>query len=158
MTRGNLATGVAHFLIFWGFLVAFVATIILTIDTDIVRNVSRLLAGHADSFFHGTFFIVFTFAVDTAGFAFLVALIYMALRRGVRLPARLGYGRAGAPAGGYSRRGMAQGDWLFLGLLLAVLVTAYLVTGLRILGQHMPWFTVFSPFGRAVAEMFSGRA
>jgi Fe-S oxidoreductase/nitrate reductase gamma subunit len=155
VTRGNLATGVAHFFILWGFLVAFAATIILTIDTDIVRNVSRLFAGHDDSFFHGTFFIVFTFAVDTAGFAFLVAVIYMALRRGVRRPARLGYGRAGAPAGGYSRREMAQGDWFFLGLLLAVLVTAYLVTGLRILGQHMPWFTVFSPIGRVVAEMFS---
>jgi Fe-S oxidoreductase len=51
---------------------------------------------------------------------------------------------------------MLGGDWVFLGLLLAVLVTAYLVTGLRILGQGMPWFTVFSPFGRSVAEGFSG--
>ena len=51
-----------------------------------------------------------------------------------------------------------MGDWLFLGLLLAILVTAYLLTGLRILGQHMPWFTVFSPFGRAVAEVFSALA
>ncbi len=45
---------------------------------------------------------------------------------------------------------------MFLGLLLAILVTAYLLTGLRILGQHMPWFTVFSPFGRGVAEILSG--
>ena len=153
VARGNLATGVAHFFIFWGFLVAFVATVILTIDTDIVRNVSRLIAGHQDSFFHGTFFIVFTFVVDTMGFAFLVALIYMAVRRGVRRPWPLGYGRAGAPAGGYSRKRLVEGDWLFLGLLLAILVTAYLLTGLRILGQHMPWFTVFSPFGRLVAEI-----
>jgi Fe-S oxidoreductase len=51
---------------------------------------------------------------------------------------------------------MVEGDWLFLGLLLAILVTAYVLTGLRILGQHMPWFTVFSPFGRVFAEAFSG--
>jgi Fe-S oxidoreductase len=155
VTKGNLATGVAHFFVFWGFVVAFLATIILTIDTDIVRNVSRLVAGHQDSFFHGTFFIVFTFTVDTMGFAFLVALVYMALRRGVLKPKRLGYERAGTPAGGYSRAVMLGGDWLFLGLLLAVLVTAYLLTGLRILGQRMPWFTALSPFGRAVAEAFS---
>jgi hypothetical protein len=156
VARGNLATGVAHFFILWGFVVAFLVTVILTIDTDVVRNVSRLLTGHQDSFFHGTFFIAFTFVVDTMGFAFLVAVVYMALRRGVRRPWRLGYGRASLPAGGYSRRRLAQGDWVFLGLLLGVLVTAYLVTGLRILGQRMPWFSAFSPFGRAVAEGFSG--
>ncbi|MGO9581170.1 MAG: (Fe-S)-binding protein [Acidimicrobiales bacterium] len=156
VARGNRATGVAHFFIFWGFLVAFLATVILTVDTDVVRNLSRLIAGHEDSFFHGTFFVVYTFAVDTLGFAFLLALVYMAVRRGMRRPWRLGYSRAGTPAGGYSRKAMVEGDWLFLGLLLAVLVTAYLLTGLRILGQHMPWFTVFSPFARVFAEAFSG--
>jgi Fe-S oxidoreductase len=156
VARDNLATGVAHFFIFWGFIVAFLATVILTIDTDVVRKVSRLITGHQDSFFHGMFFIVFTFVVDTMGFAFLIALVYMAVRRGVRRPWPLGYSRASTVAGGYSRKRLVVGDWLFLGLLLAILVTAYLLTGLRILGQHMPWFTVFSPFGRAVAEVFSG--
>jgi Fe-S oxidoreductase len=154
IARGDRAAGVAHFFILWGFIVAFLATVILTVDTDVVRNVSRLIAGHPDSLFHGTFFIVFTFMVDTFGFAFLLALVYMAVRRGVLRPWRLGYARA-APAGGYSRKAMLEGDWVFLGLLLAILVTAYLLTGLRILGQHMPWFSVFSPFGRVVAEGFS---
>ncbi|MGE5132406.1 MAG: heterodisulfide reductase-related iron-sulfur binding cluster [Gemmatimonadota bacterium] len=154
--RGDRALGLAHFLIFWGFLVAFAATVILTIDVDIVRNLSRLIAGHEDSFFHGPFFLVYTFAVDTMGFAFLAALVYMALRRGVRRPWRLGYARAHQPDGGYSRKRLMAGDWVFLGLLLAILVTAYLLTGLRILSQGMPWFTLFSPFGRLAAEMFSG--
>jgi len=156
VSRGNRATGLAHFFILWGFLVAFLATVILTFDTDVVRWISRLITGHEDSFFHGTFFIVFTFVVDTMGFAFLLALVCMAVRRGVRRPLRLRYDRAGAPAGGYSRQRLVQGDWLFLGLLLAILVTAYLLTGLRILGQGMPWFSVFSPFGRTVAEALSG--
>ena len=156
VAKGNSATGVAHFFVFWGFTAAFLATVILTIDTDVVRKVSKLIVGHQDSFFHGTFFIVFTFVVDTMGFAFLVALIYMALRRGVSRPWRLGYARAGTPAGDYSRKRLVEGDWVFLGLLIFILVTAYLLTGLRILGQNMPWFTVFSPFARAVAEVLSG--
>ena len=155
VSKGRRATGVAHFFIFWGFLVAFLATVILTVDTDIVRNVSRLCAGHADSFFHGTFFIIYTFVIDTMGFAFLLALLYMAGRRALSRR-RLGYARAAVPEGGYSRRAMVTGDWVFLGLLVAILVTAYLLTGLRILGQHMAWFTVFSPFGRLAAEAFSG--
>lgn len=154
--RGDRATGIAHFFMFWGFIVAFMATVTLTIDYDIVRNVSRLIAGHEDSFFHGPFFLVYTFAVDTMGFAFLAALVYMAVRRGVRRPWRLSYARAQQPDGGYSRKRLVAGDWLFLGLLLAILVTAYLLTGLRIVSQGMPWFTVFSPFGRLVAEVFSG--
>ena len=153
--RGDRATGIAHFFMFWGFTVAFAATVILTVDVDIVRNLSRLIAGHEDSFFHGPFFLVYTFTVDTMGFAFLAALVYMAVRRGVSRPWRLGYARAEQPEAGYSRKRLVAGDWVFLGLLLAILVTAYLLTGLRILSQGMPWFTVFSPFGRVTAEMFA---
>jgi len=153
--RGDRATGIAHFFIFWGFLVAFAATVILTVDVDVVRNLSRLIAGHEDSFFHGPFFLVYTFVVDTMGFAFLLALVYMALRRGVGRPWRLKYARAHEPESGYSRKRLVAGDWVFLGLLLAILVTAYLLTGLRILSQGMPWFTLFSPFGRLTAQMFA---
>jgi len=156
VSRDHRVTGLAHFLIFWGFLAAFLATAILTADTDIVRNISRLIAGHPDSFFHGTFFIVYTFAIDTMGFAFLLAVVYMVLRRGVTKPSQLGYARASTPEGGYSRRPMIAGDWLFLSLLLAILITAYVLTGLRILAQNMAWFTVFSPIARSVAELFSG--
>ena len=156
VARANRASGAAHFFMFWGFVAALMATVILTVDTDVVRNVSGLIAGHQDSFFHGTFFIVYTFVVDTMGFAFLVSVAYMAVRRGILRPHQLDYSRAGTPAGSYSRKPMVEGDWLFLGLLGSILITAYLLTGLRILGQHMPWFTVFSPFGRGVAEIFSG--
>ena len=154
--RGNRAVGVAHFFIFWGFTVAFMATVILTIDYDILRKLSGLIAGHQDSFFHGPFFIVYTFIVDTMGFAFLVSLVYMAVRRGVRKPWRLGYARAHKPEAGYSRKGFIAGDWVFLGLLIAIVATAYLLTGLRILSQGIPWFTAFTPFGRIIAQAFSG--
>ena len=83
VAKGHRGAGVAHFFILWGFLAAFLATVILTIDTDVVRNVSRLFAGHDDSVFHGTFFIVYTFVIDTMGFALtcLFALYGGASRR-----------------------------------------------------------------------------
>ena len=90
------------------------------------------------------------------GFLFLAGVVYMAPRRGLRRPARLDYRRGDLPAASYSRKAMVEGDWVFLGFLAAILVTAYLLTGLRILGQHMAWFTVFTPFGRSVAEALSG--
>jgi Fe-S oxidoreductase len=155
VARRDTAAGVAHFFIFWGFLVAFAATAILTIDYDVVRHVSKLVTGEEESFFHGPFFLVYTLVVDTFGFAFLVAVVYMAVRRGVRRPWKLGYARVDAPEGGYSRSGFTAGDWVFLGLLVAILVTAYVLTGLRIVSQGMPWFGPFAPFGWLVAEAFS---
>jgi len=152
----DTAAGVAHFFIFWGFLVAFAATVILTIDYDIVRTVSKAITGREASFFHGTFFLVYTFVVDTFGFAFLLAVLYMALRRAVRRPYKLDYTRAEQPEGGYSRAKLVRGDWLFLGFFIAILVTAYLLTGLRILSQGTPAFTVFAPFGWLVAKAFAG--
>jgi Fe-S oxidoreductase len=79
----------------------------------------------------------------------------MAARRAFTRPWRLNYTRARGAAEGYSRGKLVAGDWLFLGLLTAILITAYLLTGLRILSQQMPWFTELSPFGRLFAEMFA---
>ena len=156
VARGQRAVGIAHLAIFWGFLTALAATAVLTVDTDLVRNVSRLLVGHEVSFFHGGFFLVYTFAVDVMGAAFLAGLGYMVVRRALLRPWRLRYDRVDRAADQYSRRAMVEGDWLFLGLLTLILLTAYLLTGLRILGQRMAWFTVYSPFGRLVAEALSG--
>ena len=154
--RRDRGTGIAHLLIFWGFLTAFMATVILTVDYDIVRHLSRLITGHEASFFHGPFFLVYTFVVDTMGVALLAGLVYMGVRRGLRRPRQLDYTRADQPEGGYSRGRLVAGDWVFLGLLLGILVTAYLLTGLRVLSQDLPWFTVFSPFGRLVADGLAG--
>ncbi|HET9081185.1 MAG TPA: (Fe-S)-binding protein, partial [Trebonia sp.] len=156
IARGNRAAGIAHFFIFWGFLAALAATSVLAVDDDVLRNVSLLLAGHPVGFFHGPFFLVYGFVIDTMGFAFLVSLVYMMVRRGIRKPWRLGYARAHQPESGYSRKRLVAGDWVFLGLLTAVLVTAYLLTGLRIVSQGLPWWTWSTPFARLTADMFAG--
>jgi Fe-S oxidoreductase len=155
VARGDRAAGIAHFLMFWGFLAALTATAILAVNDDVVRNVSRLAAGHPIGFFHGPFFLAYGFVIDTMGFAFLLALAYMMVRRGIRRPWRLGYARAEQPPGGYSRRRLVAGDWVFLGMLAAVLLTAYLVTGLRIVSQGLPWWTWSTPFGRLTGQAFA---
>ena len=43
--RGSRAVGLAHFGVFWGFIVLFIGTVILTIDYDVVRLAGRLFTG-----------------------------------------------------------------------------------------------------------------
>src|SRR6266508_2404937 len=59
--RRDRSAGVAHFLVFWGFITLFIGTVVLTIDADIVRNATRLIGGEERSFFRGLFYIVYSF-------------------------------------------------------------------------------------------------
>jgi Fe-S oxidoreductase/nitrate reductase gamma subunit len=146
--RGNLAVGIAHFGIFWGFVILFIGTVILTIDHDIVR----LAFGEEASFFKGSFYLGYSIVLDTAGVALLAGLAYMATRRGVGRPAALDYERAHKPDEGYSRAAFVKGDWLFLGLLVVIVLTGYLVEGARIRADAFPSFEVWSPVGWLTAR------
>jgi Fe-S oxidoreductase len=154
LRRRDRATHVAHFFIFWGFLTLFLGTVILTIDYDIVRKASRLFAGHEVSFFHGTFYYVYSFILDTMGLTAVLGLAYMAVRRGIARPRQLDYTRAQRPEGGYSRRRIVAGDWVFLGLFAAILVTGYLLEAFRIRAAGFPSFEVWSPVGWLLARLF----
>ena len=115
VTSGAVAAvGLAHFAVFWGFLVLFTGTVILTIDFDVVRlssprsrartvvllrEVLRDLLGHPGHLRPRR----------SAGLGYLI------VRRGMQKPFRLDYSRAAEPEGGYSRRQFVLGDWLFAG-------------------------------------------
>jgi Fe-S oxidoreductase/nitrate reductase gamma subunit len=154
--RRHRATGLAHFAIFWGFITLFVGTVILTIDYDVVRNAGKLLVGHEVSFYKGTFYLVYSVILDTMGLAAVLGLTYMAIRRAIARPRQLDYARAERPHEGYSRAEFVLGDWLFIGLLGAVLVTGFLMEGLRIRGAGFPAYEVWSPVGWLVARAVSG--
>jgi Fe-S oxidoreductase len=157
IAKRDRGAGIAHFLIFWGFVTLLLGTIILTIDEDVVRLASRQF-GTEHSFFKGTFYVVYSFVLDTMGLAFVVALAYMALRRwGARKPA-LDYERAEQPAGGYSRRSFRRGDLLFVGGLAFILLTGFLHEGLRIRASGFPNFEVWSPVGWLIGKAVSGVA
>ncbi|HET9014350.1 MAG TPA: (Fe-S)-binding protein, partial [Thermomicrobiaceae bacterium] len=150
--RRYRATGVAHFFILWGFVLLFLGTVILTIDVDVLRNVSRWLFGHEDSFFHGPFYLGYKFVLNTFGLLAVVALAYLMFRRGVARPRQLDYARAEQPESGYSRLKLVVGDWIFVGLFMLILLTGFAIETLRIVEEGFPafekWSWVGYPTGR----------
>jgi Fe-S oxidoreductase/nitrate reductase gamma subunit len=149
--RRDHSAGTAHLLVFWGFITLFIGTVILTIDYDVVRHATRLVGGEERSFFQGAFYVGYSLVLDTMGLAAVGGLAYLIWRRAAGRRA-LDYTRADRPEGGYDRRRFVQGDWLFLGLLLAVLVTGFVHEGLRIRAAGFPDFEVWSVVGWVLAR------
>jgi Fe-S oxidoreductase/nitrate reductase gamma subunit len=143
--------GLAHFAIFWGFLVLFAGTVILTIDYDIVRPVF----GEEASFYRGAFYRIYSLTLDMFGVAFLVGLGFMSYRRWFMKLPQLDYHRAERPPEGYTRAQFWDGDWLFLGLLGMIAVTGFVVEALRIHMNGFPDFEVWSPVGWVMASGLS---
>lgn len=150
--KRNRHVGWAHLLLFWGFLGLFLATLILSADYDVYGNVSRWITGTTHSFFHGTFYEVYNAVFNAAGLVAIVGLVAMMVRRAATRGPRLDYTRAEKPAGGYSRVQFVIGDWLFSGLLLAILVTGFLIQGLRIRDEGFPAFEQWTWLGWEVAR------
>ena len=155
VAKRDLPAGVAHFAIFWGFVVLFIGTVILTIDFDIVRTATRLLSGQERSFFQGTFYLAYSVTLDTLGLAAILGMAYMAGRRALQRLPQLDYRRAERPPEGYSRREFVLGDWVFLGLLGVILVTGFVEEAFRIRAGRFPAFEVWSPVGWVAARALS---
>ncbi|MEZ5116593.1 MAG: heterodisulfide reductase-related iron-sulfur binding cluster [Candidatus Nanopelagicales bacterium] len=154
IVKRNHWIGLAHFAVFWGFIALFIGTVILTIDADIVRKLSATFGDEEVSFFQGTFYLAYSFILDTLGLAAAIGLIYLAVRRG-RAPARLDYTRAEQPEEGYSRKNIVLGDWVFIGLFAGILLTGFVIEGLRIVEYDFPPWEVWSPVGWILARGFA---
>jgi Fe-S oxidoreductase len=125
--------GTLHAAISWGFGVLFVATCLVASQDYL--GVPAL---------QGWFYLVFmSLTVDLCGAAATAAVIVALLRRYLARPARLWKPRD------------IEGYALFLWLLLAVLVSGFLVEGLRILHTRDPW-GFWSPGGWLAARPFTG--
>lgn len=148
LRQRNTAVGLAHAAIFWGFVALFIGTVIIMVDYDLVG-----LANPAWRFWRGTFYLWYAATLDVMGVLFLVGLAGMAARRWAGRPAALDYRRPDRAPGEYSRRGYARDDSLFLGLLLVIGVTGYLVEGARIAADRPP-FEVWSVVGWQLANLF----
>lgn len=121
--------GIMHFMIFWGFLLLAVGTTVVFVEADLKIPVMR-----------GPFYLYFqSLALDIVG-VLVIAGVCIALYRRWRP-------RPGRPA---SR----PVDWLILVLLLVILVTGYVLEGLRINGTQDPW-ALWSPVGLAVGNLFT---
>src|SRR5579875_215965 len=154
--RRKPAVGWAHLLLFWGFLGLLVATTIVGIDYDIYGHVvTGAIEGHEKSFLEGTFYEVFNAVFNAAGVAAIAGTVILLVRRLRRAEPQLRYDRVDRPDG-YSRSQLVAGDVLFVDLLIAILVTGFVVQGLRIVNEGFPSFERWTFMGWLFAKAFSG--
>jgi Fe-S oxidoreductase/nitrate reductase gamma subunit len=141
----------AHLGIFYGFIVLFAGTVILSIDTDFTEPIFGW------RFFKGDFYLAYSIVLDVFGLALIAGLALMMVRRGILRPRKLDYARPDRAPGEpqYNRRVYRTGDWVFLGALLYLALTGYVLEGIRI-AMDAPGYNAFSPAGWVAAHLFAG--
>jgi Fe-S oxidoreductase/nitrate reductase gamma subunit len=145
--RRDPYVGWAHRAVFYGWIVLFAGTMILALDTDITERIFGW------RFFKGDFYLGYSIVLDVLGVALVIGLGLMIVRRAIIRPRKLDYARPDRAAGDpqYDRSTYRRGDWIFLGLLLYLALTGYLLEGVRI-AMDKPGYNGFSPAGWVVAQ------
>jgi Fe-S oxidoreductase/nitrate reductase gamma subunit len=143
--RRDPYAGWAHRGIFYGFVVLFIGTVILGINTDFTEPVLGW------RFFQGNFYLGYSIVLDVLGMALLAGLVLMMIRRGILRPRKLDYSRPDRDTD--ERTGYRVGDWMFVGILLVLAISGYVLEGVRI-AMDQPGYNEFSPAGWAVAQGF----
>ncbi|MEA2274373.1 MAG: hypothetical protein QOI98_3081, partial [Solirubrobacteraceae bacterium] len=143
--------GMAHAAMFYGFVTLFVGTVVLAINTDITER----FFGYR--FFTGDFYRVYSIVLDVMGVALLAGVLAMMVRRAVIRPRKLDYARPDRDGDEpqFDRRRYRWGDWAFVGGLLYLVVTGYVVEGVRIAMDH-PADNAYSPAGWVTSRLFTG--
>jgi Fe-S oxidoreductase len=151
LRRRDRYAGWSHAAMFYGFLTLLAGTTILGIQTDLTEPIFGW------TFFHGTFYLVYSLCLDLLGLALLVGLVMMMVRRGIIQPRKLDYERPDrAPDDPqYDRRVYSAGDWSFLVVLVVLVLTGYLLEGVRV-AMEQPGYSVFAPIGAVVGAAIGG--
>jgi nitrate reductase gamma subunit len=127
------APGLLHFLMYSGFIVLFIGTLMVAVQEDM-----------GIEFLHGNFYLFFSVTLDLFGLLCLFGVIGLAYRRYVIRPTGLDNRRE---------------DLIILSLFSVVLASGFLVEGARIgateLIQHPDW-AIWSPVGATLAAAFWG--
>jgi Fe-S oxidoreductase/nitrate reductase gamma subunit len=139
-TAREFFPGLMHLLIFWGMFALLMGTILATIDWD----VTHLFFGF--QFLTGNIYIFYELVLDVLGVLLLVGLGMAAYRRYVIRPARLQQ----SPV-----KNFTWDDAYAIVMLALVLVTGYVVEGLRIAVTQPAW-AAWSPVGNLLASVFLG--
>lgn len=130
--------GVMHLAIFWGMAALFIGTILATVDWD----VTHLIFGF--QFLRGLGYLLYELVLDILGLMLLFGLGMAAYRRYILRPPRLDK---------VSVRHFAWDDAYVLAVLGIIVVTGYLVEGLRIAVLQPDWAR-WSPIGAALGSVF----
>jgi len=125
--------GFFHSLIFYGFVILWIATDIVAIHYDTPLKI-----------FQGTTYIIISFLADFAGLAILVGLGLAYKRRYISKPK-------------YLEATNPQRELFMYGMLASLVIVGYLIEGLRIFGTGMPiGEKTWAPIGWALASLFTG--
>lgn len=155
--RRKPAVGWAHLLVFWGFLGLLLATTIVGVDYDIYGHVvTGAIQGRERSFLVGPFYEGFNAVFNLAGVSMILGVAYLLVRRLRANEAQLDYSRVDRPKEEYSRSQFVAGDLFFVGLLAALLITGFIVQGIRIVGAGFPSFERWAWMGWLAARAMSG--
>jgi len=127
----NPFPGWMHWLIFWGFAVLFTGTLLTAAQEDLGLKTLE-----------GSFYLVFSLALDLAGLAALTGIGLAAYRRYIIRPESLDN---------------RPEDGIALLLMAAILITGFILEGLRIAGTGDPW-AAWSPVGALLAGLMPGQA
>lgn len=116
--RNKLYAGIMHALIFGGFIILLIGTIIVAIEDDIAVP----LLG--ESFYHGWFYLGYKLVVNTGGVMVIVGVLMAFYRRFVIQP---------------KIQETAADDVILLTLLLVLCVQGFVVQALRLAVEQDPW-------------------
>ncbi|CDM25051.1 Fe-S oxidoreductase [Castellaniella defragrans 65Phen] len=143
--RRDRYAGMAHAGIFFGFVLLFIGTSVITLDYDIVRPLFGV------SFWKGGFFLVFSLVLDLAGVAVATGLAMMMVRRARFGLPKLNYLRSYAGEDTLRKAAAAWRieDWIFLSALLVIVLTGFLQEGVRHAMESPSW-AAWEPVGRAI--------
>ena len=138
--RRDRLAGLGHLLISHGFVVLVIATGVLMLNDDIVKPLFNV------DFWRDGFYLVYSLLSDLFGLALVLGLAIMAAKRLVQRPDRFDYRRPEGVPGAFDRRLYLVGDWAFLGSLLFLGVTGFLIEAYRIAVTN-PDYEVWSIVG-----------
>lgn len=138
--------GVGHFLVFWGFITLLIGTTIVFIDHDFVELVFGV------KMLKGVTYLVFSFAMELGGLAFIGGLAMMIVRRATFKLPKLDYDRVDLPAEKYDRSSYTRGDVMFLWLFMLIGISGFIIEAARI-AKDGPDFEVWSFVGWTLAQI-----
>lgn len=125
--RRDRTVGLAHRAIFYGWMTLFAGTVVLGFQTDFTDPVFGW------RYYQGNFYLGYKEALNVLGTALVAGLLVMMVRRASH-PAKLDYARPDRAPGDaqYDRGRYRVGDWVFVGTLLVIALTGFVLEGVRI--------------------------